>query len=110
MRVWFGAVALALAIVSGAEAQNAPAVTAEQVHAAEVARFGFGTLRHGANGTPGTPDSAYIDEAKVGRYGLPPLFASSHTPTVEEWATRRAELMRLVEDNWVGRVPESVSS
>jgi len=110
MRVWFGAMALALAIVTSAGAQTTVAPTAQQVHDAEAARFGFGSLRPGANGTPGKPDSANTDEAKVGRYGLPPLFSSSHTPTVEEWAARRAELMRLVEDNWVGRVPENVSS
>ena len=106
---WLAAAAAALALISGAVAEAQQAVTAEQVHAAERARFGFGELRRGADGDQSSPRAANIDEAKVGRFGLPPLFATSSTPTPEGWAERRAELARQVEDNWVGRVPEVVA-
>jgi len=106
---WLAAAAAALALVTGALAQAQQAPTAEQVHAAERARFGFGELRRGASGTPTDANAANSDEAKVGTFGLPPLFASSNPATPEQWAGRRAELARLVEDNWVGRIPEIVS-
>ena len=107
---WLAAATAALALVTavGSAAQNA-APSAEDVHAAERARFGFGELRRGASGTPTDTDAANSDESKVVAFGLPPLFASSQPPTPEQWAARRAELVRLVEDNWVGRIPEIVA-
>jgi len=107
MRIGLGALALAAACVSGAQAQS---MTAEQVHAEERARLGFGELRRGATSDPGQPNSSNSDEAKVGVFGLPPLFASSATPTQQAWTQRRLELARLVEDHWVGRIPDVVSS
>ena len=101
---WLAALALAIVCTTGAQAQ-----TAEEVHAAERARFGFGELRRGADGNANGANPANTDESKVGRFGLPPLFTSSSVPTPEGWAARRAELVRLVEDNWVGRIPEVVS-
>jgi hypothetical protein len=83
---------------------------AEDVHAAERARFGFGELRRGADGDASIATRANIDESKVAAFGLPPLFASSQPPSPEQWAARRAELVRLVEDNWVGRIPRSSRS
>jgi len=106
---WVAAAAAALTLITAAFAQAQPAPTAEQVHAAERARFGFGELRRGASGNASDPNAANSDEAKVGTFGLPPLFATTSTPTPEQWAARRAELVRLVEDNWVGRIPEVVS-
>lgn len=106
MRRWLAAAVAALALVTSS---IAAAQTAEDVHAAERARFGFGELRRGASGTPTDPDAANIDEDKAGTFGLPPLFAGSNAPSPEQWAARRAELARLVEDNWVGRIPEVVS-
>ena len=103
---WLAAALAALALVTGA---GVAAQTAEDVHAAERARFGFGELRRGADGDASSPRAANSDEAKVGQFGLPPLFASSQAPSPEEWAERRAELARLVEDNWVGRIPEVVA-
>jgi hypothetical protein len=103
---WLAAAAAALAFVTGA---GVWAQTAGDVHAAERARFGFGELRGGASGNADDPNAANTDESKVGIFGLPPLFASSSIPTPEGWAARRAELVRLVEDNWVGRIPEVVS-
>jgi len=103
---WLAAAAAALALVTGV---GATAQTAEDVHAAEVARFGFGPLRPGATSDAGKPNTANSDEAKVGLFGLPPIFASSSVPSPEGWAQRRAELIRLVEDNWVGRIPDAVA-
>src|SRR5688500_19422311 len=106
---WLAAAAAALALIvnAGVQAQQAP--TAEDVHAAERARFGFGELRRGADGNASSPRAANTDEAKAGTFGLPPLFASWSEPSPEQWAARRAELVRLVEENWVGRIPEIVS-
>ena len=103
---WLAAAIAALALVAGV---GAAAQTAEDVHAAERARFGFGELRRGASGTPTDPNAANSDEAKVARFGLPPLFTTTNAPSPEQWAARRAELARLVEDNWVGRIPEVVA-
>jgi hypothetical protein len=108
MRLLLGAAALALTVVSAATAQTA--VTAEQVHEMERTRLGFGPLRPGATSEAGKPNSANSDERKAGRFAVPPLFASSRTPTPEQWAARRAQLAQLVEDNWVGRIPEVVAS
>ncbi len=102
---WLAAAAAALALVT---TTGAAAQTAEDVHAAERARFGFGELRRGADGDASSPNAANTDEAKAGNVALPPLFASSSQPAPEQWAARRVELARLVEDNWVGRIPEVV--
>jgi len=106
---WFAAAAAALTLITGVVAQAQQAPTAESVHGAERARFGFGDLRRGADGDATSPRAANTDEAKVGMFGLPPLFASSTAPTPEQWAVRRAKLVGLVEDNWVGRIPETVA-
>ena len=107
MRYRLGAMALAM-MCTPVPAQ-APAQTNDQVHAAERAHFGFGELRRGATSDPGQPNSSNSDEARVGQVTLPPLFASG-TPTPQAWTQRRVELARLVEDNWVGRIPKVVSS
>ena len=106
MNRWLAAAAAALALMTAAAAT---AQTADEVHAAERARFGFGELRRGADGDQASPRAANIDEAKVGNFTLPPLFSGSTPPSPEQWAARRAELLRLVEDNWVGRIPEVVA-
>jgi hypothetical protein len=103
---WLGVAVAALAFIAGA---GALAQTSDDVHAAERARFGFGELRGGASGNADDPNAANTDESKVGAFDLPPLFASATPPTPERWAAHRAELARLVEDNWVGRIPEVVS-
>jgi hypothetical protein len=107
MRLLLGAAALAMTIVSAATAQQA--VTADQVHEMERTRLGFGPLRPGATSDAGKPNSANSSEAKVGHFGLPPLFTSSRVPTAQEWTSRREQLLRLVEDNWVGRIPDAVA-
>jgi hypothetical protein len=106
---WVAAVVAALALITGMVAQAQQAPTAEDIHDAERARFGFGELRRGASGNASDPNAANADEDTVGQFGLPPLFASSQPPSPEQWAARRAELARLVEDNWVGRIPELVA-
>jgi hypothetical protein len=67
-------IAAALALAAGVPAL---AQTAQDVHEAERARFGFGELRPGADGDPSSPRAANSDEAKVGGYTLPPLFESA---------------------------------
>lgn len=106
MARWLVGAVAALAIAAGA---GALAQTISDIHAAEQARFGFGELRGGASGNADDPNAANTDENKVGAFTLPPLFDTPAPPTPEQWATRRAELARLVEDNWVGRIPEAVS-
>jgi hypothetical protein len=96
----------ALALLAALPAQ---AQTADEVHAAERARFGYGELRPGANGNdPAAPNAANYDEGKVGELALPPLGATTNRPA--QWIARRADLARLVEDSWVGRIPESVAA
>jgi hypothetical protein len=103
---WLAAAFAALALFIGA---SVAAQTAAEVHAAERARFGFGELRRGASGNANDPNAANTHEERVTPFGLPPLFASSQPPAPEEWAARRTELVRLIEDNWTGRIPEVVS-
>lgn len=84
------------------------AQTADEVSAAERARFGNGELRRGADGNnPDAPNYANFDEANVGDLQPPPLFASDADATPAGWPARRAELARLVEDEFVGRIPEA---
>jgi hypothetical protein len=103
VRHWVAAAALVFAVAVPALAQ-----TAQAVHEAERIRLGFGELRPGADGDPKSPRAANSDEAKVGSYTLPPLFANAADRTPQGWAKRRAKLMRLVEDNWTGRIPDVV--
>ena len=85
------------------------AQTAQDVHEAERTAQGLGALRPGAGGNPGDPNPANADEARVGSYTAPPLFTAPAQQTAAGWPARRTELARLVEDNWVGRIPESVA-
>jgi len=99
------AVAFALAIPALAEQAAPKGPTAEQVHEAERQRFDFGPLQPGRDSDQKSPRAANFDEARVGDLKPPPLFASPADATKAGWAKRRAELTRLIEDNWVGRVP-----
>lgn len=99
---------VAVAVVGFALAAPALAQTAQEVHEAERTRFGFSELRLGADGDAKSPRAANSDEAKVGSYTLPPLFKERADRTAQGWAKRRAELARLVEDNWTGRIPDVV--
>ena len=101
MKRWAASLALVLAMPALAQ-------SAQAVHEAERARFGFGELRPGADGDPKSPRAANSDEAKVGSYALPPLFIRKADRTPAGWLKRRAELARLVEDNWIGRIPDVV--
>ena len=101
------AILAALALLAALPVQ---AQTADEVHAAERARFGYGELRPGANGNdPAAPNAANTDEAKVDNLPLPPLFESDADRTPAGWAERRSDLARLVEDHWAGRIPPSVA-
>ncbi|MCL6252086.1 hypothetical protein M3P36_13655 [Altererythrobacter sp. KTW20L] len=107
-RAAFRGVMAALALLAApASAQT----TAEDVHAAERAMFGFGTLRQGADGNnPDAPNASNTDEARVGEYAMPPLFESARQQTPTGWPARREEMARMVEDNWAGRIPAVVST
>ena len=97
----------ALALLAPLPAQTQ---TAEDVHAAERARFGYGEPRPGANGNdPNAPNAANYDEAKVGDLPLPPLFEAEADRTPAGWSERRIDLVQFVEDNWVGRIPDTVA-
>ena len=85
------------------------AQTAEEVHQAERERFGLGELRQGASGDASAPNAANTDEALVGTLEPPPLFTAEAQRTPAGWSERRAELARLVEDHWVGRIPEGAA-
>lgn len=103
MKRWL--IALALVAAVPAVAQQ----TAEQVHEMERQRFGFGPLQPGRDSDQKSPRAANFDESKVGNLKPPPLFASPADATKAGWAKRRGELARLIEDNWVGRIPPAAS-
>ncbi len=97
------ALALLAALPSVAQQQPDPG----PVHDFERMRHGFGELRPPRDSDQSSPRAANFDEAKVGDLAPPPLFASPADATPEGWAGRRADLVRLVEDNWTGRIPEA---
>jgi len=100
--------AAALALALPASAQQAQGPTADDIHEMERLRFDFGPLRPGRNGDKTAPDAANFDEAKVGNLVPPSLFDSPEDRTLDGWTQHRKELQELVEDNWVGHIPESV--
>ncbi len=83
---------------------------AVDVHTMERELFGFGELRRGASGNSEDENAANSIEANVGEYTVPPLFEHAMQQTTGGWPSRRAELARMVEDNWVGRIPAVVES
>ncbi|WEK47216.1 MAG: hypothetical protein P0Y56_02735 [Candidatus Andeanibacterium colombiense] len=97
--------ALALAAPLLAEA----AVTADGLHRAEMERLGIAELRPGASGNAKDANAANSDEARAGGDDVPALFAAPEDGTPVGWTKRRAQLARLIEDNWVGRIPDSVA-
>jgi hypothetical protein len=101
----FAALALAAALPAAAQQRPDP----EPVHEMERLRGGYGELAPPRDSEQTSPRAANFDEAKVGNLVPPPLFASPADATREGWAKRRAELARLVEDVWVGRIPEAAS-
>jgi hypothetical protein len=103
------AVALALAAALPALAQQAAGPTADDIHEMERQRFGFGELVPGRDSDQASPRAANFDEARVGDLQPPPLFASPADATPEGWARRRQDLARLIEDNWVGHIPEAAT-
>lgn len=89
-------------------AQTTHETTAEEVHAEEHARLGFGVLRQGASGNPQDLNAANTLEANVGNIPVPPLLASTAPKTTRNWENRRRQIAKLLEDNWVGRMPDNV--
>ena len=99
------ALALAAALLPAAPAL---AQTSDEVSAEERARFGHGELRSGADGNnPEAPNYANFEEDRVGELVPPPLFASPADATPVGWPARRAALASLVEDEFVGRIPDA---
>ena len=106
MRLALLALSPALALAALASARGALGQTNEEVQAGEVARFGYGTLRPGANGNdPSAPNASNADEAKVGELPVPALL-----PDGGRWQDRRAGVARLVEREWVGEIPTAVEA
>jgi len=105
-----------LAIAAALVLFSAPPSVAQQqpdpapVHDFERKLHGFGELRPPRDSDQDSPRAANFDEAKVGNLVPPALFTSTADSTRDGWARRRAELVRLVEDNWTGRIPEAASS
>jgi hypothetical protein len=63
-------------------------------------------MRKGADGNnPNAPNAANYDEAKVRSYTLPSLMGATPPRNAAQWIKRRAELVKLVEDNFIGRMP-----
>ena len=108
MRKLLAAAALAFAATIPAGAQEAEGPTAGDIHAEERARLGYGELRPGRDGDKTAPGAANFDEAEVGHLLPPPLFTSAEDSTREGWLERRAVIADLLEDNWVGHIPETV--
>lgn len=89
-----------------------PSAIAQQPDPAPVHEFerklhSFGELRPPRDSDQDSPRAANFDEAKVGDLVPPSLFASPNDSTRDGWAGRHAQLARLVEDNWAGRIPEA---
>jgi hypothetical protein len=105
------AAALALAAALPALAQQAATKgpTADDIHEMERQRFDFGPLQPGRDSDQKSANAANFDEARVGNLVPPPLFASAADATKAGWATRRAQLAGLIEDNWVGRIPPAAN-
>lgn len=88
---------------------TATAQSAEAVHLEERTRLGIAPLRQGASGNAADANAANADEAHVGDYTVPPLFSAPGQRNRQGWPARRLELARLVEDHWVGRIPDVVA-
>ncbi len=84
----------------------------EPVLQAELASLGIdpATMRKGADGNnPNAPNAANYDEAKVRVYTLPSLMGTTPPKNAAQWTKRRAELVKLVEDNFIGRMPDAAT-
>lgn len=96
-----------LAAQAPARPDNGPA------YAAQLATLGLTPQdqRPGVDGNdPQAPNAANFDEAKVAPFSLPALMGLLPPIDARGWAERRAQLVTLVEDNLVGRVPEAAQS
>jgi hypothetical protein len=107
-----GLAALMLAGTGGLSAQPSAPPNNEPVLKAELASLGIDptTMRRGADGNnPNAPNAANYDEAKVRTYTLPSLMGATPPKNAAQWAKRRAELVKLVEDNFIGRMPDAAT-
>lgn len=105
-----GLVALMLAGACRSWAQPPAPPANAPVWRAELASLGIdpATMRKGADGNnPDAPNAANYDEAKVRAYTLPSLMGDTPPRNAAQWAKRRAELVHLVEDNFIGRMPDA---
>lgn len=107
-----GLAALMLAGVSHLSAQPPVPPVNAPVWRAELSSLGIdpAIMRKGADGNnPNAPNAANYDEAKVRAYTLPSLMGATPPRNAAQWAKRRAELVRLVEDNFIGRMPAAAA-
>lgn len=74
-----------------------------------LARFGIEHMRPGADGfDKQSPNAANYDEGRAGRTTpLPPLLDVAQPAASWWWKVRRPQLVRLLEDEMYGRVPET---
>src|SRR6478752_6250454 len=100
-----GLAALMLAGSGSLSAQPPAPPNNEPVLKAELASLSIdpATMRKGADGNnPNAPNAANYDEAKVRAYTLPSLMGATPPKNAVQWVKRRAELVKLVEDNFIG--------
>ena len=100
---------LAAALPLAAQQAGQKVPSADEIHEMERLRFDYGELVPGRDSEQTSPRAANFDESKAGDLVPPPLFASDADKTPEGWARRRAELAQMVEDVWVGRIPEGAN-
>jgi hypothetical protein len=104
------ALAVAAAVATAALAQPPSAerrAATEADYKATLARLGVAAIRPGADGfNRAAPNAANYEEAKAGLSSpLPPLIPIAKPSARWWWTVRRPELVRLIEDEMIGRVP-----
>ncbi|MEZ0326690.1 MAG: alpha/beta hydrolase family protein [Fimbriimonas sp.] len=84
-------------------------LTAEQDHQRLLKELGIESLRPGANGMDSkAPNYANTDEAKANPYPIPPLMRfkdGREVRTVQDWASRRREIIEDLDREVYGRMP-----
>ena len=95
------------------ESASGPVIfTTQQDHQNMLQQLGITKLRPGRNGDAKAQNGANYDEASANPYpNLPDvmkLASGEQVKTPEQWQTRRAEIVELLESEVYGRVPANV--